>query len=206
MTKLAENSQGIEARFLAMPVKIEKRNAGETESRSIVGYGAVFNTLSENLGGFREKIAPGAFDTVLNDDVRGLINHNPGHVLGRTASGTLRLSIDAQGLRYEIDPPDTQYARDLLVSMERGDVKESSFRFFVDEDKWEEDVEGRIIRTIIKFSRLLDVGPVTYPAYPDASAAQRSLEQWQKEHPKAPDIDHEAEYRARDLQLAELEN
>lgn len=206
MNKLAENSQGIEARFLAMPVKIEKRNAGETESRSIVGYGAVFNTLSENLGGFREKIAPGAFDTVLNDDVRGLINHNPGHVLGRTASGTLRLSIDAQGLRYDIDPPDTQYARDLLVSMERGDVKESSFRFVVDEDKWEEDEEGRIVRTIIKISRLLDVGPVTYPAYPDASAAQRSLDQWRQEHHKAPEVDHEAEHRARDLQLAELEN
>lgn len=141
----------------------------------ITGYAAVFNSLSDNLGGFREKIAPGAFDDVLNDDVRALINHEPGLILGRTLSDTLQITVDDRGLHYRIDPPDTQYARDLIASIERGDITQSSFAFNVDDDFWEEDDDGRLIRTIQRVKRLFDISPVTYPAYPDTMVAVRSL-------------------------------
>lgn len=201
MTKQTDNQ--IESRFLARPVKIEQRAAGDDKKPVIVGYAAVFETLSENLGGFREKIAVGAFDAVMGDDVRATYNHDANIVLGRSSSGTLRLSLDAVGLRYEVDPPDTQAARDLLVSMERGDIAESSFRFMVEDDDWSEDDDGRVVRTIKAFRRLIDVSPVTYPAYPDAKVAQRSLESWREEHNKEPD--YLAEQRANALLLAEHE-
>src|SRR5690606_29136668 len=108
----------------------------------ISGHAAVFDTLSEPMWGFREKIAPGAFDDVLEDDVRALFNHDPNFILGRTRSGTLKIAVDMRGLQYEIDPPDTQPARDLIVSMERGDVSQSSFAFIVAEDDWDEDESG----------------------------------------------------------------
>lgn len=153
---------------------IEIRN-DDGENR-IAGYAAVFDKLSENLGGFREKIAPGAFDPVINDDVRALIDHQSHLILGRTCAKTLQLEIDATGLHYRIDPPDTQYAKDLTESIKRGDVTQSSFAFWVDEDSWDEDDDGRVIRTIKKFKRLYDVSPVTYPAYPDTTVAARSME------------------------------
>lgn len=158
--------------------KIEVRKSDDDSKPKLVGYAAVFNSLSENLGGFREKIDPGAFDGVLDNDVRAVFNHDSNFVLGRTKSGTLKLSVDATGLRYEVDLPDTQQSRDIMTLIERGDVDGSSFKFVIDRegDKWEEDDEGRVIRTISKFARLLDVGPVTFPAYPEASAAKRSLD------------------------------
>jgi hypothetical protein len=148
------------------------------------GIAAVFNKLSENLGGFREKIDPGAFDEVMNDDVRALFNHDRNLILGRTKPGTLRLSITPEGLAYEYDDPGNSYSIDLLRSLERGDVSQSSFAFYVDDDKWEEDSEGRVIRTIKKFKRLFDVSPVTYPAYPDTSVGKRSLDAFEAEKTK----------------------
>lgn len=162
--------------FALDKVRIEER--GENASPLIRGHAAIFDTLSENLGGFREKIAPGAFDGVLQDDVRALFNHDGNIVLGRTKAGTLRLSVDSEGLNYEIDPPDTQAARDLIVSMKRGDISESSFAFTVENDSWDEDEDGRLVRTINKVKRLYDVSPVTYPAYQDTDVAARSLQEW----------------------------
>ena len=156
--------------------EFEARDGGEDgKPAQIRGYGAVYGQMSENLGGFRELIAPGAFDGVLNDDVRGLINHDSNLILGRTTSGTLRLSVDERGLAYEIDLPDTSYARDLAVSMKRGDISQSSFGFYIDDDEWGEDSEGRVIRTVKKVRQLLDVSPVTYPAYPQTSSEARAL-------------------------------
>ena len=166
-----------EKRALACEVRAEIE---EGQPARIIGHGAVFNKRSEMIMGmFKEEIAPGAFDDVLGDDVRALFNHDANFVLGRTRSSTLALSIDAEGLRYEIPPPDTQTVRDLVLApLSRGDITGSSFAFRVanDGDEWREDEDGLIVRTINRFSRLLDVSPVTYPAYPDAGAAARSLE------------------------------
>lgn len=157
----------------------------EPDSRTIRGYAAVFGSESEDLGGFTEYIAPGAFDGVLNDDVRALVNHNDNLILGRTSSGTLRLSVDERGLAYEFDVPNTSYGNDLLESVRRGDITQSSFGFTVAEDAW--DYEGKGMgkkkpkRTIKKVARLYDVSPVTYPAYPDTSVALRSLQTQQEE-------------------------
>lgn len=171
----------IERRFFQMSeLTVEKRGNAPPLIR---GYAAVFDKLSENLGGFREQIKPGAFDDVLSDDVRALFNHDPNLILGRTVSGTLRIFVDSEGLGYEIDPPDTQVARDLMISMERGDVNQSSFAFRIAQggQDWSEDEEGRVIRTITKMQRLYDVSPVTYPAYPDASVGLRGLQDFQKQ-------------------------
>ena len=155
---------------------------GETMPH-LMGYAAMFNSRSENLGGFREIIKEGAFDEVMNQDVRGLFNHDPNYMLGRTESGTMTLTVDARGLHYDITPPDTQTIRDLVLTpMERGDINQSSFTFIVarDGEHWYEDDEGVIIREIRKFSRLFDVSPVSIPAYPDTTAASRGLGDFEK--------------------------
>jgi uncharacterized protein len=173
------------------------------EDKTVVrGYAAVYDKLSENLGGFRELIAPGAFDGVLEDDVRALLNHDSNLILGRTKSGTLRMGIDDKGLWYEYDSPDTSYARDLLISLERGDVDQSSFQFTVEDDEWKEDEEQRYVRTIKKVRRLYDVSPVTFPAYPDATVALRSLDRLKekREDPK-PDNTWENEARERQIRI-----
>lgn len=144
----------------------------------IEGHAAVFNTRSQNLGGFVEQVLPGAFDeTIQTDDIRALFNHDPNFVLGRNRSGTLELSPDSSGLAYRIFTPDTQYARDLQVSMERGDITQSSFGFAVPSggDSWSYD-ESTPFRSL-KVVRLSDISPVTYPAYLDADSAvaKRSL-------------------------------
>jgi HK97 family phage prohead protease len=160
----------------------EVRNEGENQV--VVGYGAVFNTESNDLGGFTERINQSAFDGRTEDDVRFLLNHDPNFIFGRTTSGTLRLSIDEIGLRYEVDLPDTQSARDLTTSLKRGDINQSSFAFTVEDDTWEQDDDNNIVRTINKVSRLYDVSAVTYPAYEEASVALRSMEKWQDDENK----------------------
>ena len=163
------------------------------ESRRVEGYAAVFGSESEELGWFVEEIAPGAFDDVLSDDVRALYNHDENLILARTASGTLELSIDERGLRYAFDAPNTTAGNDLLESIKRGDISQSSFGFRVKEDKWEDmemEQNGKkwfkTKRTIMKVERLFDVSPVTFPAYPDTDVARRSLDARKKE--EAPDL------------------
>lgn len=150
-----------------------------TEGR-VSGYAALFGSLSEDLGGFTELIAPGAFqNALLTSDVRALFNHDPNYVLGRVRSGTLQVAEDARGLRIEASPPDVQWARDLTVSIRRGDVDQMSFGFRVAPggDEWVYSDEA-VTRTITRVQDLLDVSVVTYPAYPDTTAAVRSLEHW----------------------------
>lgn len=147
--------------------------------KKISGYAALFDTRSEDLGGFVEVIAPGAFDAALKrSDIRALYNHDPNIVLGRVRSRTLTVKSDSRGLSFEIDPPDTQVARDLLTTIRRGDVDQASFSFRVGKggDRWETE-NGLQIRTIVEVEELFDVSPVTYPAYSDTvvSARARSL-------------------------------
>ena len=197
--------------------QVELRSADDAEGKAKVrGYAAVFNKESENLGSdnyqFREIIEPGAFSDVLKDDVRALLNHDPNFILARSKAGegTLRIGQDETGLWYEFDAPDTQAGRDLMESLKRGDIDQSSFSFTVEKggQKWEEkeDPEGRtfIKRTIQKIARLLDVSPVTYPAYQDATVALRSLQEFITPEPEEkPEPDHKISiaHRLRALDL-----
>lgn len=152
---------------------VEKREfrmeSAEYEGQTIRGYAAVYNSDSEWMGGFYEQIAPGAFDGVMENDVRAYFNHDENLLLGRVSSGTLRIGSDSRGLYYEVDLPNTSYANDLVELMKRGDVNQSSFAFLIERDRWEER-DGKTYRIIEKVSRLLDVSPVSQPAYPDATS------------------------------------
>lgn len=170
---------GYEARGIRTLFEIRTSQDGKVK---LAGVAAVFERFSENLGGFIEQIARGAFDETDMSDVRGLFNHDANVILGRTGSpGTLHLDVTEAGLEYEIDLPDTQLVRDMVVSpIERGDVSQSSFGFIVAPGgaTFDEDDEGRFIRTVSKIKRLFDVSPVTFPAYPDTAVATRGLDQW----------------------------
>lgn len=143
----------------------------------ICGHAAKFDSLSEDLGGFRERIAPGAFaKTIQSGDIRALWNHDANIVLGRNKSGTLRMSEDSAGLYYECDAPDTQLVRDMVMSpIARGDVNQCSFGFRTISDKWVK-VDGEWLRTLLEVE-LFDVSPVTYPAYASTDVGLRSLAQ-----------------------------
>jgi HK97 family phage prohead protease len=183
---------------------IERRSFSVTELRAvrkddeppkIVGYAAVFNKLSEDLGGFREKIAKGAFkDAIKTSDTRALFNHDALYVLGRKSAGTLKIEEDEEGLRTEIMPPPTSWASDLMTSIERGDINQMSFgfRLATDGDVWEQQGD-EVIRTLTRVSDLLDVSPVTFPAYPDTSVALRSMEENFK--PDSPSIDQDEDVK-----------
>src|SRR5262252_1573599 len=167
-------------------MKREYRNLAQAELRAksggkgIEGYAAVFNQPSEDLGGFTEKIMPGAFSDCLSKDpdVRALLNHDPSLVLGRTTAKTLRLDEDDKGLHFDCDLPDTQPARDLMTSIGRGDISQCSFGFTVNKQKFSEekqdDGEVALIRELHAVD-LFDVSPVTFPAYPQTSVDKRSL-------------------------------
>ena len=151
--------------------------ATEGDARKIAGHAALFNVRSQNLGGFVEIIAPGAFDACLasSPDILCLFNHDMSAVpLGRTTSGTLRVSVDSLGLAYECDPADTQLARDLMVSLGRKDVRGSSFGFYCLEDSWDLDRDQDILVRTVSKAEVFDVSPVTNPAYLEADSAIRS--------------------------------
>lgn len=163
-----------------MEVQIEKRvfpiemRVEGDEKPKIRGYAAVFNKMSDDLGGFREKIASGAFRKTLKEaDVRALFNHDPSVVLGRTGNGTLSLREDDKGLWMEIEPPDTAQARDLVTLIERGDVDQASFAFRVIKDTWLNEQGEKPIRTLDEV-QLFDVSAVTYPSYPQTSVDVRA--------------------------------
>ncbi len=156
--------------------EFEVRSAGG--KTVIEGYASVFNKRSQDLGGFYEVVSPGAFaKTIQEADVRALLNHDPNFVLGRNRSGTLRMVEDGSGLHYEVDLPDTTIGRDLAISMERGDINQSSFGFRMVKDDWGLDENEQVFRTLQEV-RLFDVSPVTYPAYLDATSGigSRALE------------------------------
>jgi len=158
---------------------VEKRSyngeARALEGRTVEGYASVFNSMSEDLGGFREIILPGAFKNALNDDVRALYNHDSNYLLARTTSGTLELKEDDKGLYYRFEMPNTSYGNDLLELYRRGDLTQSSFGFTVDKDSWRME-EGQHIRYIESVSSLFDVSAVVYPAYVSSSSGLRSAE------------------------------
>lgn len=173
--------------------ELEKRTyniefrAEEGDGRTVSGYAAVYRSVSNELWGFEEVIEPGAFANADFSDVRALFNHNPDHILARTSSGTLSLTSDDEGLRYEFEMPDTTLGRDLLVMMKRGDISQSSFAFTIKEDSWEDREGGLPLRHIRQIDKVYDVSPVTYPAYEKTSATVRSLERF-KEETEPPEL------------------
>ncbi|MDQ7019220.1 MAG: HK97 family phage prohead protease [Robiginitomaculum sp.] len=172
--EIRKDKDGIERR-LAGEVRMD---GGATDGKTgmLVGHAAVFNTPADIGGFFREQIAPGAFTAAIqNDDVRALIDHNSSLVLGRNRAGTLRLAEDERGLRVEIDPPDTSYAKDLIVSMKRGDITQMSFGFRALKETWDEEQDPPL-RTIVK-AELFDVSPVTFPAYAETQISVRAFQQ-----------------------------
>ena len=160
--------------------RVELRVADDG-SAVLSGYAAVFPDGTEKssyrYGSVIETIAPGAFARALRDkqDVRALFNHDSGNLLGRISSGTLHLQEDQAGLRYEIDLPDTTLARDVRTLVERGDLSGSSFAFRVKAETWrKDDSNPNCYRREINDVDLIDVGPVTFPAYAGTQAAMRS--------------------------------
>lgn len=164
-----------ERRFTSVPVEIRAGSEGSNK-RTIGGYAAKFDRMSQNLGGFVERIAPGFFNKSRGDGWPGVIaryNHDDNMVLGTIGGGTLRLSVDEVGLVYDVDLP--QARADVFELVERGDVRQSSFAFIAFEDDWTTSDQGFPMRTLVS-GRLLDVAPVNTPAYEDTSVGTRSID------------------------------
>lgn len=213
----------MERRSTQHPVKVEKRADG---SPAIAGYGAVFYDgtpateyvlWDDSYGRAVERILPTAFDGALTrpDDVRGLFNHEPSQLLGRTASKTMTLSKDSVGLKYEIQPGETAISRDVIAHIQRGDVSGSSFSFSIPNagQRWTStsDQDGRVneVREILAVE-LYDTGPVTFPAYDkttagvraagDVAEARAARDAWRKQEPAGPTPN------LTDMRIAELES
>lgn len=178
---------------------------GENAMPKIVGYAAVFDEETVVGGWYREVIRPGAFTRAIREkqDVVATFEHDMTKVLGRTTPGTLTLSEDATGLAFEITPPDTTVARDLIVSMQRGDVRGASFDFIQRSQRWTDPIDGQLeLREILDVD-LYDVSIVTDPQYARAEAELRSRRAYDDHRAARERV--EAENRARALLLAELE-
>lgn len=190
-------------------LRVESRaEDGDAESRWIVGYAAKFGVNSLDLGEFTERIDPGAFGIVAERrgrkkplETRALWNHDPNYPLARYPD-TLRMNVDEIGLRYEFRVPDTTYGRDLAANIEANIVRGSSFSFQIAPggEAWSVE-DGRSIRTVTKIDTLIDVGPVTFPAYPDADVkvAQRSYGIWQMQRKIRASADARAAAKAREI-------
>lgn len=152
----------------------ELRAVTEEDENTIEGYAAVFNSRSGNLGGFYEVISNGAFAKTLKEkpDIRALWNHDSNYVLGRTTNESLSLEEDEKGLKVRITPPDTSWAKDLMTSIQRGDVNQMSFQFRVVKDDWSID-DGEPLRELREVE-LFEVSPVSFPAYESTSVSVRS--------------------------------
>ena len=203
---MAEQENGIERRYVPTvvePIELDERSAA---SPTIKGISPPFNSKSEDLGGFREVFAPTAFDKVVgrhrNDprggvDVVALFDHM-GQPIGRTTNDTLKLSIVDRGLAYAISPPDTTLGRDIVTLVRRGDLFGASFAFSVAQggESWTQEADGTAVRTVNEVSGLYDVSVVTRPAYPQSSAALRSLEAWRAENLSGHELEQLAQQQA----------
>jgi len=179
-----------ERRFTSVPVEIR---VSKDQRHTIGGYAAKFNRMSQNLGGFKEQIAPGAFNRSASQgwpDVQARYNHDDNMLLGSTGGNSLRLRTDNEGLLYDVDLLDDETSQRIYKLVERGDVRQSSFAFIADADEWTTDDTGFPMRTLEQV-RLLDVAPVNAPAYLDTSVGLRSLAE--KFHADADEVRKMAE-------------
>ncbi|AGH48760.1 caudovirus prohead protease [Sphingomonas sp. MM-1] len=169
-----------------MTVKTETRTLSRSPElratgtgRTLTGYAAVFNSPADIGGAWIETIERGAFTRALEGDIVAIIGHDRNRVIGRTGAGTLRLSEDDKGLRFEIDLPDTTDGRDVAVSVERGDIGGMSFGFSVTRQQWDETTEPP--QRTIQQVELYEITVTAFPAYPDTSVGLRSLDDARKE-------------------------
>ncbi len=190
--------EGAERRFYQYQVTVEKRNEGDNDNPAVIeGYAALVNEVTD-LGWYREEILPGAFDTVLTDDVRCLFNHDRNLILARSVDGegTLELTVDEKGLKYKYTTPNRSYALDLADAIEKGDVTQSSFAFIARKVIWTDGGDDeKDLRQIVEIETLFDVAPVTYAAYADTSVAKRSKTKVEKPEKREIELDEfEARY------------
>lgn len=217
MEKRKSSNNEIEVRCIVSDLRIEQRDEANV-SRTIAGYAAKFECWSDPImGWFREKIARGAFDDCDLQDVIMCFNHRDDAILSRTTSGTLQLAVDDIGLRFSFEAPNTTLGNDMLELVRRGDVSKCSFRFGVEQDEWAYADEQNGLemdeRTIRKFSRVVDVALVVFPAYRDTEASVRHLEErkaeWlktQKPQPNTKRIHRESRSRERLVVVFRLKN
>lgn len=172
-----------EKRFVDVFAKVEARaEANADSSRIIEGYGAVYETWSNPIWWFKEKIARGAFDSADMSQCIACFNHEQMTIVARFSAGTLELTPDEKGLKFKFEAPNTTAGNDLYENIRLGNITQCSFRFIVEEDSWKyaEDPDKLDERTITKISHVLDVSPVIYPAYEDTSVEARSFEDLEK--------------------------
>jgi hypothetical protein len=170
---MGKENEHMERRFFPIELRADEENG------VIAGVAAVYERESDDLGGFVEIVEPGFFRGVLESDVRGLVNHDPNIVLGRTRSGTLRLEDQDEGLEFKAFYPDTGLIKDMVIApMKRGDINQCSFQFRVGKNgsEWTEREDGTLVRRLLPggCEELADVSVVTFPAYPQTSAEARS--------------------------------
>ncbi|WP_312684230.1 HK97 family phage prohead protease [Mammaliicoccus sciuri] len=151
-------------------------NVDTTQQDMVIeGYAIIFNTLSDDLGGFKEIIHPNALQGVDISDVKCLINHDFNYVIGRTQANTLELSVDDKGLFFRCKLPNTSYARDIYENISAGNVNQCSFFYTLppkdDTARTWSKVEGEYVQTINRIDQLIEVSIVTMPAYQDTSVA-----------------------------------
>ena len=206
MTKQAEKNLFERRTITLKELRVVDTDLEPGNDPAIEGYASVFESWSEELGGnspFRERVVKGAFEeTIQKDDIRALFNHDPNYVLGRNVAGTLTLEEDEKGLKVRIIPPNTQWAKDLLVSIKRGDITQMSFGFTVILDRWtyEDNID---VRELLKV-KLFDVSPVTFPAYSQTECGVRSMFDIMRTHQKEVEQSKSFNKRKLDMQKQKL--
>jgi len=189
----------IERRSLLVEEMPEAELVVETRANgreAIRGLAIPYNRLSVDLGGFRERILPGAFDKILSrqrgkQEIVSYFNHDSNWLLGRESAGTLEITSDERGISYVVEPPDTQAGRDVLALVRSRNLRGSSFAFTVAPrggERFTTDENGRAIREVVEASGLYEMGPVVTPAYSSTSVAvaMRSYEAWLAEQTQEP--------------------
>lgn len=204
-TNQKANQPQIERRFSIEGAEVRTTADGKPE---LFGYALKWG-VSYDLGWFTEEIDRSALSAADMSDVRILFNHDPSLILGRTAAGTATVGSDDTGLWYRATLPSSPTGENVRVALERGDVTQSSWGFYIRQDetgrrtgdKWEIR-NGKEHRVITDVSKVVDASPVTYPANPDTSAAKRSLEATKAQTTEArPDLAETYELLSRSLQI-----